>query len=327
MKMRKRLLLAIGLCAISAVQALGQTMTVTSPTENSFIGLNNTVKFSVTGATAENIVRVTATGPGSVQFTNDGRFTPDADGKITGSISLNFNQGVPEGAYSIQVSATQANVNYQTITVNVTLDVTKPKFLQFNPIGSSFVKGIVPIRVDVLEPNFKDYRVQIDNQDIPNNTGTVLTGGSFIVNWDTTNIQFDGAKTISIRLRDEADNEENRSFTVNLDRVAPNVVIVQPKSTVKLSPRSNVSVAIDITDSSAQSTTIAGIDVIARTMDNQYLGRVAVSSFRQLTGPTNRWTGRIRYQRGLPKKFKLVVNVVDRAGNIASTQEVIVQYR
>lgn len=325
--MKYRLWLSL-LLSVVASFALGQTLTVTSPTNGSFIGLNNSVSFNVTGASAENVIRVTATGPGGVQFTNDGRFQPDADGKITNSLALNFNQGVPQGDYTVVVTASQNGTQYASVNINVTLDVTRPKFLQFNPIAGSFVRaGVVPIRVKVLEPNFKDYRVQVDNQDIPNNTGTSLVDDEFVVNWDTSGIEFDGAKTVSIRLRDQADNEQNVSFDVTLDRIKPTVVIVQPRSDIKLSPRSNVSVAVDITDGSTISTHVSGVDVIARTLEGATIGRVSVQSFRATQGPTNRWSGRLRYRSSFPKKFKLVVNVLDQAGNAAVTQEVIVQYR
>lgn len=324
--MRTRLLTAI-LATLLAAATWAQTLTVTSPTEGSFIGLTNQVKFSITGAVVEVRVDVVATGPGGVQFTNTGRFTPDSEGKINSSLNLNFNQGVPEGAYSILVTATEPGNTYAPVTVNVTLDVTKPKFLQFNPIDGTFIRGVVPIRVKVLEPNFKDYRVQIDGQDIPNNTGTTLVNGEFTVSWDTTGIQFDGTKTIQIRLRDQAENEENRNFDVTLDRVSPTVTIVQPRSDIKLAPRSSVSVAIDINDGAPSSVSVTGIDVVARTLAGDYIGRVSMRSFRNTGGNTNRWTGRLRYRSSLPRKFKLVVTTVDKAGNIAVTQEVIVEYR
>lgn len=325
--MRARILIALFMLVMASV-SLAQTFNVSSPTNGSFIGLTNSVSFSATGASAENIVRVTATGPGGVQFTNDGTFQPDADGKFSGSLSLNFNQGVPEGDYTIVVTATQNSVTYSTITINVTLDVTKPKFLQFNPIGGAYVRsGVVPIRVKVLEPNFKDYRVQVDSQDIPNNTGTTLVDGEFTVNWDTSGIQFDGTKTINVRLRDEADNEETTVFEVTLDRINPTVIIVQPRADIKLAPRAHVSVAIDVTDGSTNSTDVTGVDVVARKLDGTFLGRVALRTFTAASGPTNRWTGRFRWRSGLPKQFKLVVHVMDKAGNSAVTQEVIVTYR
>jgi hypothetical protein len=326
MKMKTIWLIFLTVLLSAAAQA--QTFNVTAPTSGEFIGLTNTVSFNVNGASSQNKIRITATGPGSVQFTNNGDFTPDADGKINGTLSLNFNQGVPEGEYTIVVTAAQNNTVYATVTINVTLDVTKPKFLQFNPVSGAFVRaGIVSIRVNVLEPNFQDYRVQVDGQDIPNNTGTTLVNGEFTVNWDTSGIQFDGAKSISVRLRDQADNEESRTFDVTLDRINPTVIIVHPRAELRFAPRANISVAIDITDANVASTDVTGVDVIARTLEGQFLARVAVQTFRPTNGPTNRWTGRLRWTNRLPKKFKLVVHVIDKAGNSASTQEVIVQYR
>lgn len=328
--MLMRIHLALLMLVVMASAAVGQTFTVTSPTDGTFIGLNNQVKFTITGAVFEVRIDVTANGPGGVQFTNTGRFTPDAEGRINSQLALNFNQGVPEGLYTITVTATEPGHTYSPATIGVTLDVTKPKFLQFNPIANTFVRGEVFIRVKVLEPNFKDYRVQVDGQDIPNNTGTSLDpNGEFLVRWDTAGIQFDGSKSISIRLRDEAENEENRTVSVNLDRIQPVVNIVQPRADVRLAARSNVSIIIDVTDpnGAGSSVHVSGIDVIARTMEGQFIGRGSMASFRS-TGTNNlRWAGRIRYRSGLPKKFKIIVTAIDRAGNPAVSQEVIVSYR
>lgn len=325
--MRARFLTTALFTLLTAVAALAQTFTVTSPTDGSFIGLTNKVKFTITGAVVEVTVDVVATGPGGVQFTATGRFTPDAEGRINSELNLNFNQGVPEGPYTILVTATEPGQTYAPITVNVTLDVTKPKFLQFNPINGTFVRGIVTIRASVLEPNFKEYRVTVDGQDIPNNTGTTLVGGVLTVLWDTNGIEFDGEKSISIELKDQALNTETRTFSVTLDRVSPVMNVVQPRSDIRLAPKSNVSVAIDIADGAPNSVHVTGIDVIARKLTGEYIGRVALSSFRNIGGNTNRWTGRLRYKSSLPKKFKLVVTGIDRAGNLAVTQEVIVEYR
>jgi hypothetical protein len=326
--MRIKGIFVLFLAVMAAAQAIAQSFTVTTPTNGSFIGLNNQVRFNITGAVQEVTVTATAVGPGGVTFSNNGRFTPDAEGRISSQLALNFNQGVPEGDYVLTVTATEPGQTYTPVVINVTLDVTKPKFLNFNPISGSFVKGgVIPIRVSVQEPNFKDYRIQVDGQDIPDNTGTTLVDGAFTVNWNTAGIEFDGSKTINIRLRDQADNEETRTFEVTLDRIAPSVIIVQPRANVRLAPRSNVSVAIDISDSSNGSTDVTGVDVVARTLTGGFIARVAVSNFAGVAANVNRWTGRLRWKSGMPKKFKLVVTVVDRAGNVAVTQEVIVEYR
>ncbi|MBX3118882.1 MAG: hypothetical protein KF784_07430 [Fimbriimonadaceae bacterium] len=314
---------------IAALAGYAQTLTVTSPNNGDFLGLSNQLKFNVTGASTQVNIKATITGPGGVQFTSENDFTPDADGKINDQLPINFNQGAPEGAYTIDVVAKRKSDNgvFGNVSINVTVDVNKPKFLQFNPLNNSFVKGIVPITVKVLEPNFKDYRVQINGSDIPNNTGTSLVNDSFTVLWDTTGIQFDGSQTVSIRLRDEANNEETKTITVTLDRVAPVVGIVQPLSNIKLSMNSSVSVAIDMQDGSANSIDVTGVDVVVRKLDGTFLARVPRSSFKNTGGNNFRWSGKLRFNRGYGKQFKIVVNVVDRAGNASTTQEVVVTYK
>lgn len=324
-----RFLWALASLAILCATALGQNLSVTSPTNGAFLGTSNQVKFLITNIDVETNVRVVATGPGGAVFTNEGDFTPNSDLQIDSQLSLNIQAGSPEGAYSIVVTARRKDTGivFGTIVINVQLDVTKPKFVQFNPLNGTFVRGIVLVNVIVNEPNFKDYRVQANGNDIPNGTGTTLTNDEFNVSWDTSGIQFDGAQSINIRLRDEANNEDSRTISVTLDRIAPSVSIIQPRANVPLRARSNVSVAVDINDASTTSVDVTGIEVIARTMTNGYLAHVARQSYRNTSGNTMRWAGRLRYTNRIPSRFKIVVNAVDRAGNVAATQEVIVEYR
>ncbi len=304
-----------------------QTLTVTSPNEDQFLGQSNQIKFLVTGVNVEVTISAEVVGPGGTTTISD-RFTPNASNEIDGSLPLNFSQAAPEGDYVITVTGKRNdnNVVFGTVVINVKVDVTKPKFMQFNPLNSSFVKGIVPITVKVREPFFQDYRVQINSQDIPNNTGMSLVNDRFVVSWDTNGILQDGQQTISVRLRDLANNEENLSVTATIDRSAPSVTIVQPRANVDLRPRSNVSIAIDVLDASNLSVNGNGVDVFAETLGGQFITRAARQGFRAQNGTTSRWTGRIRYRGNLPSEFRLVANVVDRAGNVAATQSVIVRY-
>lgn len=328
--MRKTMRFLVGVLVLAAFGAArAQTFSVTSPTDNAFLGTTNQVRFLITGIFVGVNVRAVATGPGGVVFTNEGDFEPNAQGEIDNQLALNIQQGSPEGAYSILVEAKRRADNsiIGTVVIPVTLDLTKPKFLQFNPINGTFVRGNVTINVRVQEPNFKDYRVQVNSNDIPNNTGTTLKNDEFTVLWNTGGIQFDGAQSIGIRLRDLANNEDNRTISVTLDRVPPSVTILQPRSDTPLRRRSNVSVAIDITDVSSTSVDVTGVEVIARTLSGTYIGHVARESFRSTSATTMRWTGRLRYRTGLPNSFKIVVSVTDRAGNTAVQQEVIVNYQ
>lgn len=335
-KISLKILVALSALLVAAT-SYSQVLTVTSPTNGSFLGLRNKVNFTITELNVQANVRAVATGPGGVTFSEDQDFTPNADQKVDGSLDLNFQQGSPEGEYTIVVTATRkdTNVQFGSVTISVTLDLTKPKLLEFNPIGNTFVRGgtvIISVKVRESQGSFKDYRVRIDGQDIPNNTGETLNYisgdvGTFAVEWQTAGIQFDGTKSINIRVRDQADNTEETTFNVTLDRIAPTVQIVQPSPTLRLNPRSTVPVAIDINDGTGSSVAVTGVDVIAYTMDGAFLGRVSRASFRNTGGGNFRWTGRLRWTNRLPREFKIVVNVTDRAGNAAPAQEVIVRYR
>ena len=328
--MRRTMRFLLGALIVSICSLAGaQTFSVTSPTDNAFLGTTNQVKFLITGIFVGVNVKAVATGPGGVVFSSEGDFEPNAQGEIDNQLTLNIQQGSPEGAYTILVEAKRRSDNsiIGSDTIPVTLDLTKPKFLQFNPINGTFVRGNVTINVKVQEPNFKDYRVQVNSNDIPNNTGTTLTNDEFTVLWNTAGIQFDGAQSIGIRLRDLANNEDNRTISVTLDRVAPSVTILQPRSDTFLRRRSNISVAIDIVDVSSTSVDVTGVEVVARTLSGAYICHVARESFRGTSATMMRWTGRLRFRNTLPTSFKIVVNVTDRAGNVAVQQEVIVTYR
>lgn len=321
--MKKAILVLFAACA--ALGAYAQTLTVTSPTEGAFVGSSNQVKFLIRNAIQEVTVRVVATGPGGGSTQVEGRFTPNSEGNIDNNLSLTFSPSNPEGAYVLVITATEPGQTYVPVTRNVTLDRTKPKFLQVNPTNNAFVKGpIVAIGVELDETNVKEWRVQINNQDIPNNTGSTQ---AFTVNWDTSGIEQDGAQTITIRVKDEADNESTQTISVTLDRVSPVVGIQYPRLDTVLRRRSTVSVVVDITDISTSSIDVTGVDVVVMSLTGNFITRVARSSVRTSGSNTLRWSGRIRYRPNLPNEYKIVAIARDKAGNVAATQEVTVRLR
>lgn len=309
--------------AVSAIASAG-TLVVTSPTEGAFLGTNNTLRFQITGATVEVTIGVDIDSGAGVTHIEQ-RFTPDGDGKINDSIPLNFSASSPEGPYTITVTATEPGNTYNTVVLHVTVDVTKPKFFDLNPINNSFVKGPnVPIVVKVIDANFKEYRVQINGQDIPGNTGTSLdANSSFTVNWNTNGILQDGAQTILITTKDQANNESTSSLTVTLDRIAPVTTIQFPRSDTNVRPRSDVSVVVDVADASSSSVSVTGVDVVIRDMNNNLILRVPRLSFQAQGSTTVRWTGRIKKTVTLPRDFKVVATTVDKAGNVGVPQTTV----
>jgi hypothetical protein len=307
--------------------AMAGSLTVTSPTEGAYLGTSNQLKFIIRNATLEVTVRAVVTGP-TGSTTIEQRFTPNPEGRIDSQLALNFSSSSPQGAYTIQVTATEPGNTYNTVLLNVNVDVTAPKFLEFSPNQGAFVNGSVPIYVKLDEPNVKEFRVQINNQDIPNNTGgsEEIVNGAFTVNWDTSGIERDGPQTITVRVKDLADNEATQTMNVTLDRVAPVATIVYPRSNSRLNPASTISVVVDIRDFSSSSVDVTGIDVILTRPDGSFIARVPRSSFRSASGNVMRWSGRVRWRAGaLTPQVKIRVNTVDKAGNVANMQETLIR--
>jgi hypothetical protein len=315
--------LAIVSCLAVGALAHAGTLTVTSPTEGAHLGTSNQLRFIIRDATLEVTVRAIVTGPGG-STTIEQKFTPNAEGRVDSQLALNFSSSSPEGPYTIRVTATEPGNTYNEVLINVTVDVTPPKFLEFNPNPNSFVRGTVPIFVKLDEPNVKEFRVQINNQDIPNNTGGPddVVNGTFVVHWDTSGIELDGPQTITIRVKDLADNESTRTINVRLDRVAPIVTIQYPNAATFLRPGATIAVVVDIQDASTSSVDITGIDVVLTRLDGSYLMRVPLMSLRPSGSNVLRWSGRVRWRPGLlPSQFRIRATAVDRAGNVANVQE------
>ncbi len=337
--MRNLLRVGVGLVTIlMAGLALGAgTITVTSPARGTLaaptpIKGNAPINFNITGGQTEVTVTVRLFRLDLNQQYGQPltvKVTPNTDGKVSGSVSFQFSQGIdPEVAYRAEVRATETGGNLYNTDQDLFVkpDLTKPKILSFNPLGGSFVKGNVLISVQVLEANLKDWRVQVDGNTLPNGEGTTVNSqGYFTVTWATNGIQFDGSKTISIRIRDLAENETTQDIPVTIDRVAPRLTIQSPLNNSSFAAGTTLTVIADVTDASTASVPVTGLDVVVRKMDGTFITRVARQSFTSLNGTTSRWTGRIRWRAGLlPPQFKIIVTATDKAGNVATPQTVTV---
>lgn len=310
-----RILFLLVLTFALAAFGFGGNIVVVSPTEGQVLGATNNITFNITGAVTAVTVSYVLKGPNGVTLSNNQQFTNIVDGKINGSLPLNLDKSLPNGAYTLQVTATENNNNYNTPPlIHLTIQLTAPKFLDFNPVSGAFVKGVVPISATIDTTLMKDYKVQVDGQDIPNNTGATTT---FTVNWDTAPLTTDGSHTILITIRDQALNSATQSINVTVDRLKPSVTVSYPRSDTHLLPHSTISVVVDIADASSLSVAVTGINVVAKTNDGKVILRVPRVSYNG-----TRWTGRIASYVSLPSSFKLYVDCVDRAGNRA-TQQVV----
>lgn len=329
--MLRFLTVLFALCTMVAASFATITFNVTSPTDGAYIGSTNTIKFIVKQAVFETTIKATIKNVATNAVTTiEQRFTPNASGEIDNSLPLNFNESSPEGLYTIDVTATEAgNPPVSNPTISVTLDRTKPKILEFNPITGAYIRPVPKvISLTVNEANFKEYRVQVNGQDIPNNTGDTLVNGTLNVNWDPSGILFDGAQNIVVTLKDKADNVSTQNISVTLDRIAPSVSIAFPTSNTVIRPKTVISVLVDITDASTSSVDVTGLDVTLTTMSGAFIMRVPRVSMQGTGGSTIRWTGRIQGNKiTLPKQFKLVAKAIDKAGNASVVQTTVVSIK
>jgi hypothetical protein len=303
--------------------AFGQTtFTVTSPTQNKWLGANNTLTFNGTKAKVNVTVTAIVTGPGG-SSTVSTTVTPGVDGDFAGSMAINFSPTVAQGNYTIQVSATEPGQTYTPVSLNVRVDTKTPKLLEFRPAQNSFVKGIVPLSFRITEDNMKEWRVTVGGADIPNNTGTTET--TISLSWDSTSLENDGSQNVALTVKDQADNPLNFTVPLTVDRKAPNTTIQFPRADSPIRANSDVNVIIDVTDQFANSVDLTGLDVVIQRTDGTFITRVPRESWRDIGNSNWRWQGRIRSRVKLPSTYKIVVSTVDKAGNTGTRQEVTVR--
>lgn len=331
-------LFVLMLSAVMVGFAHAGTITVTSPAKGSAaaptpIKGTTPINFNITGGITQVTVTVRI-----FRIDNNTLYsalapvlvTPNTDGKVSGSATLNFSKAVgdPEIGYRIEIRAFEKSTPTNTYNADqdifVKPDLTAPKILRFTPVSGSSVKGIVSITVQIQEDNLKEWRVQVDNGDLPNGTGTTVNAqGRFTVQWDTSSIQLDGPKTITVRVKDTADNETTQNINVVIDRIKPTITVRSPQNNAKFSAGSTVNVVLDVRDASNTSVPVTGVDVVVRTTTGTFVLRVPRISYTQVDGNTMRWTGRIRWVNGqLPKTFRIHVSAIDKANNVATPQVV-----
>jgi hypothetical protein len=317
----------IVLALIATVMAFGQgQITVNAPTDNSFIGTTNLISFHVVGATSKITIHYSLTGTNGTTTFPSVDFIPDTNNKVDQTVPLDLNRSFADGAYTLQVTCNEpgnpANVYNTPPVIHLKAILTPPKMLDFSPINGQFVKGIVPITVSTLTNFPKDYRVQVNNQDIPGNSGTT---NNFVVNWDTANILTDGPQTISVTVRDLALNTLTQSINVTLDRIAPVISIQFPTSGTIITRHQRIPFIIDVQDATTNSVDVTGIDVTLKDTLGHFITRVPRISALPFGNNVLRWQGRIKIGNNLPPQFVLNVTAIDKAGNVGTSQTLLVK--
>lgn len=303
------------------------TLTITSPAPGGFLGSNSSAGVALTGVTGEVrvAVEVVKVDDASSKLLVEANFSPNAEGKVEGTLPLAFGASYAEGEYKLSASAKEAgnpaNAYPSPPPILVRVDVTAPRWEWFSPADASFVKGDVRVRGQIQEPYLREWRVLADGLDIPGGSGP---GNLFSFVWNAGAAPTDGEHTLTFRATDEAGNQTEHMVSVTLDRVKPSIEIRTPTNNSTFRPGTTIPVAVDVTDQFTNSLTAASADVQIWSTSDRFLGRVARSSYG-FSGSKLVWNGRLRASRPLPSVFKIVVFAWDRAGNQANRQETLVR--
>jgi hypothetical protein len=314
----------IALFVLASVLCSAGTLTVTSPTNNSYISPTTSVTYNIAGAVVQVTVTVTTTFPNGSTSTSSQQVLPNSDGDASGTIAANISSSSPQGVYTIVVTATEPNNSYSPTKLSVTLLPLAPQFSAFSPPDGTFENGNVPIRASINDSYLQLWTVQVNGQNIPNNTGTT---NHVSVDWNTSGVLKDGQQTITITATDLANQTTTVTMTITLSRVPPIITIEYPGTGTVVLPGSDIDVTLSIQGEFANEIDKTGVDVLVMTSTNAYVTRVPFGSLFTSSSNGNAmiWTGRIRYAPGrLPGAFQLKVSAVDKAGNVATPQTQIV---
>ncbi len=300
---------------------LAGVLVVTSPVDGAFVGGTTTINFRIEGGVLEVTVRARITPQaGGEATTLTTRVIPDAKGRASGSMTWNPSRSFPEGLYTIEVSAEEPGNPYNTVTITVTLDRKEPRLLDFSPQPGTFLRATIRITAEILEANMEEWRVTVNDEDIPNNTGT---GNTIDILWDPSNIEEDGPQTIKIKMKDRAQNEATQEIEVFLDREPPQINVLFPRSNQSVRPNTVLGVTFDVVDSRSDSVDVMAITVELRDMSDNLIRRVARMRYREVSDTTARWEGRALVRLpGNVTQFQLVITAIDKAGNPAVVQRV-----
>ncbi len=313
--------LLLGVICVGAASAA--TISVSAPSNGDYFGKSNTVKYNLKDMVSRATINVVATSVDNptVSIAQTTTNDPDSTNSATGSLPFNLTATVPQGNYTLQVTATESGSTYNIpAPISIIVDVIEPKFVNFNPISGAYFSGKLLITATLLEPNIKEWRVQANGSDIPNNTGNTT---DVSVLWDATSLPNDGKQSITINATDKALNTANRQMDVTLDRLPPSITVLSPLNNQAYRPGSDIPVTITIADQFADSLDERFVSVLIQDTAGRTLGRVARRQ-AMASGNSLIWIGRLRHSRSFPSQFNIVTMASDKAGNSAVSQTVMV---
>jgi flagellar hook assembly protein FlgD len=127
---------------------------------------------------------------------------------------------VVPGTYTIKVKTTDPVTleEHEYNCGSVIVDITNPQFTITSPADADLVIDTVDVFIDMTEPNFSDYTVEVKETAAGEYTlideGSYFTPGMPIASWDTSGIS--GDYNILVTVNDHGGNTSSQEITVNV---------------------------------------------------------------------------------------------------------------
>jgi Tol biopolymer transport system component/subtilase family serine protease/flagellar hook assembly protein FlgD/prenyltransferase beta subunit len=147
---------------------------------------------------------------------------------------------VPDGSYTLTITAKDSGENSTTISRMFTVDRTVPTVLLSSPGNDVFygsVKNVISVTGSIAEANLEKYAVRLGSGTSPTVWQELVTGPSVpafpsLYSWKVGKGDGvpDGIYTLALYAKDKAGTEKDARVKVTIDNTSPNVSISSPTS-------------------------------------------------------------------------------------------------
>jgi flagellar hook assembly protein FlgD len=151
----------------------------------------------------------------------------------------NYEQNVVDGKYIIEIKTTTSQGIENKKILQVTVDKNPPQIVIDSPAEGNYVKGVLEIKGNIIEPNLYEYVIEYGLGETPKgfiyiNSKHSVSEDSILAMLDTRNLLNNKYK-LRIRAKDLGENESVINILVNIDNKPPLVEITSPKENQKIS--------------------------------------------------------------------------------------------
>ncbi|KQM82121.1 Ig-like domain-containing protein [Agromyces sp. Leaf222] len=212
---------------------------------------------------------------------------------------------VADGEHTLLATATDAAGNKTTTTIKVTVDNSKPVVTIDAPAADSFVRGTVPVKVTLDDPNLKSYNLRVDSAGL-SYAYQATNGAQPDFAWDTTTLA-DGVHTLLATATDTVGNKATTTIKVTVDNTRPVLAITSPADGAAFAASAGVQVDAEASDAGKLG------DVVV----NLYKDGVLLKSLgKQAPAGAAAWAGSWILPSGLADStYTLKAGITDLAGN------------